>query len=126
MKILRMLLISAPLLSVAVGCRNEDGARVEPDNTAVNERDANGNTATPFDQSNDQADLDLAAKIRSEVVNLDNLSISGQNVKIITNQGKVILRGPVATRAEKDAIERIAVAAAGDGKVSNNLEVDSN
>lgn len=90
----RFTLLSLPIALATIGCdnNNDTGTRVEPDNTQVNERDADGNTATPFDQSNDQADIDLAAKIREQVVDVDDMSVKGQNVKIITNAGKVILR----------------------------------
>lgn len=126
MKVLNGLL-GLPLILLALGCDNiasDRGGRLEPDNTSINERDAEGHTTTPFDQSNDQRDIDLVAKIRSEVVAVDNMSVSGKNVKIITNQGKVMLRGPVASAAEKESIERIAIAAAGEGNVTNKLEVD--
>lgn len=122
-----LILLSLPLALTAIGC--DKGAmndtQVEPDNTQINDRDADGTTLTPFDQSNDQADLDLAAKIREQVVGAKDMSIKGQNVKIITNGGKVVLRGPVASAAEKQEIEKIAVDAAGTGKVTNDLEVDS-
>jgi osmotically-inducible protein OsmY len=112
---------------LAIGCSDNDNKTdktADPDNTKVNQRDAEGNTATAFDQSNDQADIDLVAKIRERVVDVDDMSVKGQNVKIITNNGNVILRGPVASAAEKEAIEKIATDAAGAGKVTSNLEVD--
>lgn len=123
----RFTLLSMPIVLLAAGCDNngnDASNRVEPDNTQVNERDADGHTATPFDQSNDQADIDLVAKIRKQVVDFDAMSVKGQNVKIITNGGKVILRGPVESPAEKATIEKIAVDAAGAGNVTNSLEID--
>lgn len=120
-------LFSIPIALLTIGCDNtgnNTSNRVEPDNTSVNQRDASGDTATVFDQSNDQADIDLVAKIRKQVVDADKMSLKGQNVKIITNSGKVLLRGPVESSAEKTAIEKIAVDAAGAGNVTNNLEID--
>jgi hyperosmotically inducible periplasmic protein len=96
------------------------------DNTGVNERDAGGSTVTPFDQSNDQADIDLVAAIRSRVVDIDNLSVQGRNVKIITNRGRVVLRGPVASVEEREAIASIAQDLAGPTMVNNQLEVNRN
>ncbi len=120
---------------LAVGCDNlapsttpsaNSSSIVNRDNTAVNHRDADARTKTPFDQSNAQADIDLVAKIRSKVLELKDLSVNGRNVKIITNRGKVLLRGPVASSTERDAIEMIAVDAAGAGNVTNDLEVAAN
>lgn len=122
-----LILLSFPLAAIAIGCDNRDvtDTPVEPDNTGINDRDADGTTLTPLDQSNDQADLDLVAKIREQVVAADNMSVKGQNIKIITNGGNVALRGPVASETEKQNIEKIAVDAAGTGKVTNDLEVDA-
>jgi osmotically-inducible protein OsmY len=117
---------------LAVGCDNmapttspSSPSVVNRDNTAVNKRDADARTMTPFDQSNTQADIDLVAKIRANVLEIKDLSVNGRNVKIITNQGKVLLRGPVASSSEREAIEKVAVDAAGAGNVTNNLEVDA-
>ena len=94
-----------------------------PDNTAVNQRDANANTKTPIDQNENQADVNLTAKIRREVLNVKDLSVDARNAKIITADGKVTLRGPVKSPEERDTIDRIARAAAGEGNVDNQLEV---
>jgi osmotically-inducible protein OsmY len=100
-------------------------ATVEPDNTAVNERDADGGTLTPMDQGQGQEDIDRTATIRQNVLEIEDLSVNGRNVKIITNAGKVTLRGPVASEEERMAIERVAVDVAGEGNVVNELEVDA-
>jgi hyperosmotically inducible periplasmic protein len=97
--------------------------RTSPDNTAVNERDSDGNTKTPFDQSETAEDREITAKIRREVVDLPDASINAQNVKIIAAGGKVTLRGPVENQAEREAIESIAKKVAGDTNVDNQLEV---
>jgi hyperosmotically inducible periplasmic protein len=99
----------------------------DPDleNTARNERDEDGDTLTPFDQSNDQDDIDLVAEIRAEVLEIDDLTVNGQNVKIITNDGRVVLRGPVHSAAERDAIVAVAEEIAGADKVTDQLEVDN-
>ena len=94
-----------------------------PDNTAVNKRDASTNTKTPLDQKENQADVNLTAKIRQLVVGTKDLSVNARNAKIITADGKVTLRGPVASSEERDTLERIARGVAGDGNVDNQLEV---
>lgn len=107
------------------GCADETNMARTPakDNTAVNERDANGTTKTPMDQSNKQADVDLTAKIRETVLEIEDLSVNGRNVKIISNDGNVVLRGPVESAAEKERIGDVAQKIAGEGHVTNELEV---
>ena len=51
------------------------------------------------------------------------LSTDAHNIKIITQNGDVTLKGPVRTQDEKDAIEAKALSIAGQGHVTNNLEV---
>lgn len=92
------------------------------DNTAVNERDRDANAKTPIDQNENQPDIDVTANIRKQIVDT-KMSVDAQNVKIITQDGKVTLRGPVKTNEEKKAIEDIAHSVAGDGKVVSELEV---
>lgn len=98
---------------------------VAPDNTAVNQRDARANTKTPIDQKENQADIDVTAKIRQQVLDVKDLSIDARNAKIITADGKVTLRGPVKSEEERKTLERIAVAVAGEGNVDNQLEVSA-
>src|ERR1019366_4069095 len=80
----------------------------EPDNTARNVRDRNNPTLTPLDQGNSQADRDTTAQIRKEIVAGKNMSVNAKNVKIITVDGRVTLRGPVKTAEEKRLIGEIA------------------
>lgn len=108
-----------------------DGAATHPkvekvpaaDNTARNERDRDGSTVTPFDQSESVADIQITAAIRRAVVQDANMSMSAKNCKIITSDGVTTLRGVVANDAERKAIEAKAVAAAGVLRVDNQLEV---
>lgn len=94
-----------------------------PDNTAVNERDRNNANVTPMDQGNGEVDVDLTQRIRKAVMADESLSFTAKNAKIITRAGRVTLRGPVNSAAEKDAVYKYAVSAAGVGHVSNELEV---
>lgn len=93
------------------------------DNTARNERDRDDKTQTPPDQGNSQADIDTTAKIRKDIMATKDLSVNAQNVKIITNQGKVTLRGPVASSDEKKLIGEIATKTTTKENVDNQLEV---
>ena len=95
----------------------------EPDNSARNERDRDARTKTPLDQGNSKADVTTTAEIRKEIVATKDMSMNAQNVKIITNTGKVTLRGPVNTNEEKRIIGEIANKIAHAENVDNQLEV---
>ena len=96
---------------------------VDRDNSAVNKRDAELHTKTPLDQKENQSDINITAEIRKRVVDTQ-MSTNAQNVKIITQDGKVTLRGPVKTGDEKKRIEEIARSVAGDSKVDSQLEIE--
>ena len=93
------------------------------DNTKKNERDRSGETTTSGDQSNSQEDIKITAAIRRAVVGDHSLSATAKNVKIITANGVVTLRGPVKNDAEKAKIAELAQSAAGNAKINNQLEV---
>lgn len=94
----------------------------ERDNTAVNTRDRSGDTKTPLDQNENRRDIDITAEVRKRIVGTD-MSTDAHNVKIITQDGKVTLRGPVKSDQEKSNIEKIAHDVAGNGNVETQLEV---
>jgi osmotically-inducible protein OsmY len=93
------------------------------DNTAQNERDRSGETQTSGDQSNSPEDIKIPAAIRQAIVGEKSLSVTAKNVKIITADGMVTLRGPVNNAEEKATIEKLAHSAAGEAKIDNQLEV---
>ncbi len=93
------------------------------DNTAKNQRDRSGETKTSGDQSNNSEDVKITAAIRRAVVKEDSLSMKAKNVKIITADGVVTLRGPVKSEAEKSKIAELAASAAGNARIDNQLEV---
>ena len=99
---------------------------VAADNTAKNERDRNDATKTAGDQSENEADRKITQEVRKSIVDDDKLSTSAQNVKIITNDGKVTLRGPVKSEEEKKAVESKAKQVAGVKNVENQLEIAGN
>jgi osmotically-inducible protein OsmY len=96
-----------------------------PDNTAINQRDAAPQAKTPIDQNENQADINVTAKIRQQVLEVKDLSMDARNAKIITADGKVTLRGPVKSAEERETLNRIARDVAGEGNVDNQLEVAS-
>jgi len=93
------------------------------DNTRRNVRDRDDQTLTPLDQGNSKADVDTTAQIRKEIIAGKNMSVNARNVKIITNNGRVTLRGPVNTVEEKRLIGEIAERIARSENVDNQLDV---
>jgi osmotically-inducible protein OsmY len=93
------------------------------DNTNRNAAKQNHQTDTAEQQSNQKDDLALTQRIRQAVVKDPALSMNAKNVKIITRQGKVLLRGPVETPQEKASIAAKAGQIAGPGNVEDQLEV---
>ena len=98
-------------------------SNVAADNTDKNERDRSGDTKTSGDQSESPEDIKITAAIRRAVVADDSLTMTATNVKIITADGVVTLRGPVKTAAEKAKIGELAKKNAGKARVDNQLEV---
>src|SRR5580765_1814087 len=102
--------------------RDAMGEPADRTNTGVNVRDRNSTAKTPLDQKENKPDLQITADIRKRVVG-EKLSSEASNVKIITQDGRVTLRGPVKTEQEKQKIEEIALAVAGADNVDSQLEV---
>ena len=99
-----------------------DATTVKRDNTKVNVRDRSEAAKTPLDQNENQTDINITADIRRQVT-ATQMSVNAQNVKIITQAGKVTLRGPVASVEEKSQVEKLAQDVAGSTNVVSELEV---
>ena len=98
---------------------------VEPDNSGRNVRDRDDQTKTSGDQAENEGDRAISQDIRAAITADDSLSTNGKNVKIITSDGTVTLRGPVKSEKEKADIEAKAKQIAGVKKVDNQLEIAS-
>jgi cytoskeletal protein RodZ len=94
-----------------------------PDNTKVNERDKDKSQPTADQQKDNRSDRDITQQIRQSVVNDKSLSAYAHNVKIISENGMVTLRGPVRSDDEKRAVEIKAAEIVGQAKVTSELEV---
>jgi hyperosmotically inducible periplasmic protein len=97
---------------------------VAVDNASKNKRD-DGTTTTPLDQGLGAEDTAITQAVRKAVLAEKNMSVNAQNVKIVTKDGAVTLRGPVATSAERDTIADLAQKIAGVRMVYNQLEIVS-
>ena len=91
----------------------------------MNVRDSDGDVKTPIDQNENKVDVKITADIRKRVVDT-KMSTNAQNIKIITQDGHVTLRGPVKSEEEKTRIGQIAEEVAGNGKVDNQIEIETN
>lgn len=96
------------------------------DNTKVNKRDRKGAEPTADQAKNKTSDREMMRQIRRAVVKDKSLSTYAHNVKIISQNGKVTLKGPVHSEEEKKAIEAKATQVAGDGNVTDELTVKGN
>ena len=119
----RTLLALAYLSALSLAALAADDKKVNPDNTAKNERDRSGETQTSGDQSNSSTDLKITQAIRQALMKDSELSTTAKNVKIITNNGQVTLRGPVKNAQEKAKIDQLAKSAASGAKIDDQLEV---
>lgn len=119
----RTLLALTCVTSFSLSALAADNDREKPDNTAANDRDRSGETKTSGDQSNSPADLKITQAIRQALMGDRELSTTAKNIKVITANGEVTLRGPVNNAEEKTKIEQLAAAAAGGAKIDNQLEI---
>jgi hyperosmotically inducible periplasmic protein len=94
-----------------------------PDNSKTNQGDASKGATTAQQQKMDPADRSITKQIRSSIMNDKSLSTYAHNIKIITQDGKVTLKGPVHTADDKASIEAKAVAGVGADNVTNQIEV---
>ena len=108
--IVQMLTFTLPFTSHAADTHN-----IEPKPANV--------TATPMDQSTDPKDVQLTQSIRQKLMEDKSLSFSAQNIKIITQKGKVILDGSVPTAKDRSRVELLAKQVAGGGAVTNQIKI---
>jgi len=124
--------ISLVLMFLIVGCSKDNQSKndqptqtaaVEADNTGRNVRDRSEVTKTPTDQSENEADRAITQTIRQNIVADSSLSANAKNVKIITVDGTVTLRGPVKSEKEKADIVAKAQQLTGVKRVDDQLEI---
>jgi hyperosmotically inducible protein len=110
-------------LGLVWGQQGSKPSQSPADNTKVNERDRNQAEPTADQQKENSSDRQLTQKIRRAVVEDKSLSTTAHNVKIISQNGSVTLKGPVKSEEEKQTIETKATQIAGQGNVKNEIEV---
>ena len=98
--------------------------KTKPDNTAVNKRDRSPGAATADKQKMNATDRNLTAKIRRSIMADKSLSTYAHNVKIISQDGTVTLKGPVRSEDEVKTIVSKATEITGSAdKVINQMSV---
>lgn len=125
-RLIRSLLMSSLLASgtLLIAQQPADQNAAPPaDNTKVNQRDQNANEPTADQQKDNPSDRDTTQKIRQAIMKDKSLSTYAHNVKIITQNGQVTLKGPVRSDDEKRTVEAKAAAVAGQDKVTSELDV---
>ena len=108
-------------LALADQSRSDEAAKA-PDNTGRNRQI---DKPTADQQKNNKSDLEITRQIRRAIVKDKSLSISAHNVKIITTDGAVTLRGPVKDADEKARVVAKAREVAGQARVDDQLEVEA-
>ena len=119
----RTLLILACVTGLSLAAMAAD-EKTKADNTATNERDRSGETKTSGDQSNNSADLKITQTIRQALMKEGELSTTAKNIKVITENGQVTLRGSVKNVQEKARVDQLAKSAAGGARIVDQLEVN--
>lgn len=114
-------------LGATLAVANDSRDTVAPNNTKMNERDRNEKKVTPMDQmKGSKNDVRITQLVRKELMDHEELSVDAQNVKIVTLDGVVTLRGPVKSEQEKQTVSACAKGVAGAANVKNELEIASN
>jgi len=120
-RILTVAGVSAMVLMI--GPASAQNTAPPPDNTKVNKQDRNASQATADQGKNNNSDQETMRKVRRAVINDKSLSTYAHNIKIISQHGKVTLKGPVHMQKEKRSIEAKATEIAGDGNVVSQITV---
>jgi len=99
------------------------GAQTPPDNTKVNKGDQAKGATTADQQKENASDRGITQKIRRALMDDKSLSTYAHNVKVVTQDGQVTLKGPVRSEDEKKSVEAKATEVAGAGHVINQLSI---
>jgi len=117
----------AGLLAGSLACVGplaaQDTTGTKSDNTKVNKRDRNAGAVTADQQKMNQPDRKITQEIRKAVMADKSLSTYAHNVKIVTQNGAVTLKGPVRSEEEKKTVMAKATDVAGAGKVTDEMTV---
>ena len=122
-RLLSSILVCIFALGLSLSAQAASRQSTPPDNTKVNKRDSDPANPTAGQQKDNRTDLEITRQIRSSITKDKGLSTYAKNVKIITQNGMVTLRGPVRSEEEKRSIEAKANDVAGTSHVKSELEI---
>jgi hyperosmotically inducible periplasmic protein len=114
-------LLLIPALSA--GAQTPADKQTPADNTKVNKRDRAEGAKTADQQKENASDRELTQKIRRALMDDKSLSTYAHNVKVVSQDGQVTLKGPVRSEDEKKTVEAKATEVAGAGHVVNQLSI---
>jgi hyperosmotically inducible protein len=97
---------------------NRNREVVGKDNTALNR---NKQITAESQTRGSKADIEVTRRLRAKLMADNQLSTSAHNIKIITVNEAITLKGPVANKAEKIKIENLAREMTGNKKIYNRL-----
>jgi len=117
--------VTASVLGLALmtGAMDLSAQATNRDNTQVNKRDRNPGEVTADQQKGNPSDVKITQQIRQSITRDKSLSTYAKNIKIITQNGNVTLKGPVRTEEDKRALESKAAQVAGAGHVKNEIDI---
>jgi osmotically-inducible protein OsmY len=93
------------------------------DNTRTNQADRGNGDPTADQQKNNKSDRETTRQIRKALMADKALSTYAHNVKVISQNGTVTLKGPVRSEDEKKTVEAKAAEVAGASNVKDELTV---
>lgn len=114
------ILVGGSSINLATAQQNPPKAA---DNTKANQRDRSSAESTSDQAKNNPSDREIMQKIRKAVMDDKSLSTYAHNVKIISQNGKVTLKGPVRSEEEKQSIKKIATDVAGADNITDEITI---
>lgn len=114
-----LLVCGTPTLAKAQD-QSSQPSQAAPDNSARNK----DHSTTADQQSANKSDTEITRDIRRSITSDKSLSGYAHNIKIITQNGAVTLKGPVRSDEEKQTVaSKAAEVVGGADKVTNELTV---
>jgi hyperosmotically inducible protein len=117
------LAIASALSINTIHLRAQESTKPPADNTKTNQRDRSAGEPTADQAKNNTSDRETMQKIRQSLMDDKSLSTYAHNVKIIAQNGKVTLKGPVRSEDEKRTVEQKATEVAGTGNVTDEITI---
>lgn len=107
----------------AWGQDSTSNSQTAGDNSKVNQQDRQPSESTADQQKNNRSDVEITREIRRSLTQDKTLSTYAHNVKVIAQDGKVTLKGPVRSDDEKAAVLAKAAEVAGQSNINDEMTV---